>query len=274
MTPRFLSLLARSAIRSAALLLCASTPMAAQADVDPGSLQLLSSDAEDSPVPRGLVVGGVALTYTPRYQGQDRPTYLIPGFVYFGQHLMYLGDRARYYFYRDGDFASFAYGRVRFGNLDPTDAPNLAGMDKRKAELEGGIGANLITPYALLMARAATDISGVSHGSELLLWSDFPIVRGRWLVMPGVGAMWRSNKMTQYYFGGVSPSEATATRPAYAPGTALSPMAALVTTYRMDRHWLGMLSFAYEHYDSKIAASPIVQHSGESTVLAGVGYTW
>lgn len=256
------------------LALSAVVALPVHAEADLSSLQLISSGADDSPVPQGLVLGGVYIGANARYQALDDMSLLVPGGVYFGERFMYLGDRARYYFYREGGFAAFAYGRVRFGNLDPADAPALAGMKKREWEPEAGIGANLITPYALLTMRAASDVSGTSKGQEFLLWSDFPVIRGRFLVMPGCGVLWRSSKLANYYFGGVSADEARPDRPQHDTGATWSPMLSLITSYRFDRHWLGTVSGNLEHFDSGTAKSPIVAHDNEVTVIAGVGYIW
>ncbi|WP_410499155.1 MipA/OmpV family protein [Chitinibacter sp. S2-10] len=257
-----------------ALAILALIAIPAQAEVDLGSLDLLASNTDNSPVPRGAIVGGIVISGQARYQALDNEVYAIPGLVYFGEKLVYLGDRARYYFYKEGQFSAFAYGRVRFGNLDPADAVELAGMQQRDGQLEMGIGANYVTPYALLTVRAASDVTGTSKGQEALLWADFPIVKDNLLIMPGTGVMIRSAKMANYYFGGVSGGEATATRPAWDTGTTISPMAALITSYRFNKDWIGLFALNYEWYDSSIKNSPLVQHSGELYAGAGVGYVW
>ncbi|WMY76562.1 MipA/OmpV family protein [Buttiauxella selenatireducens] len=262
----------RNAVAAMIAFLLFSTSVCA--DMDLGSLDILARDNPQSPVPKGFVVGAAGLGGQARYQGQDNSTYLIPGGLYFGDQLMYLGDRARYYFHLDDNVALYGYGRYRFGNLDPSDADSLHGMHKRKGELEAGVGGTIITPYALLSARFATDITGRSNGQELLLWADFPIIKGNLLVMPGMGMMIRSDKMANYYFGGVSSAEATPQRQAWDTGTTFSPMAAVVTSYRFSPHWMGLFAANYELYDKSIADSPIVQHNGELYVIAGVGYTW
>ncbi|QHQ51838.1 MipA/OmpV family protein [Aeromonas media] len=178
----------------ALLTLLFATP--ARAEVDLGSLDIFVQDSLTSPVPKGLVLGGAVIGGDARYQGQDDTALAVLGAIYFGDQFMFLGDRARYYFHKDDNFAAYGYGRMRFGNLDPDDAPELAGMEERKWELEGGIGASLITPYALLSTRLSTDVTGRSNGQELLLWADFPILRDRLLIMPGMGMMIRSDKLT------------------------------------------------------------------------------
>ncbi|MBB1200848.1 MipA/OmpV family protein [Enterobacteriaceae bacterium 89] len=264
--------LSRKAVSTAIALSLMSSCAFAEGDL--GSLDLFSSNNPDSPVPKGLILGGATITGQGRYKGQDTQTWAVPGGLYFGDNFMYLGDRARYYFHMDSDYAIFGYGRYRFGNLDPGDSDALHGMNKRKGELEAGIGGTLITPYALLTARFASDVTGRSNGQELLLWADFPIVRKDLLIMPGMGMMIRSHNMANYYFGGVSASEATPERKQYDTGTTFSPMAAVVTSYRISQHWVGSVSTSYELYDNDIQNSPIVQHQGEWYVIAGVGYTW
>ncbi|MFI3014263.1 MipA/OmpV family protein [Klebsiella aerogenes] len=244
------------------------------AEADPGSIDIFSSNNPESPVPKGFISGGGAISGQARYQAQDNKTWVIPGAFYFGDQFMYLGDRARYYFHVDDKFALYGYGRYRFSNLDPGDAEPLHGMNKRKGEFEAGMGITFITPYALLSARMASDITGRSNGQELLLWTDFPIIRGQLLVMPGFGMMIRSDKMANYYFGGVSSSEASPGRKAWDTGTTVSPMAAVIASYRFSAHWVGMFAANYELYDNDIADSPIVQHQGEWYTITGVGYTW
>ena len=94
----------------------------------------------------------------------------------------------RYYFHIDDSVAFYGYGRWRFGNLDPSDNSAFKGMEQRKGEFEAGIGATLITPYALLSARISSDVTGRSNGQELLLWADFPVIKDNLLIMPGDGA--------------------------------------------------------------------------------------
>lgn len=137
----------------------------------------------------------------------------------------------------DDTIATFAYGRFHAGNLGASDSA-FVGLEDRKFQLEAGVGANTITPYALLTLRVASDITGRSNGQEALVWSDFPIVMDRLLIMPGCGLVWRSHNMANYYFGGISQSEADAS-PAYdAYGThsTLSLMALLISSYRFNKN--------------------------------------
>lgn len=119
----------------ALLTLLFATP--ARAEVDLGSLDIFVQDSPTSPVPKGLVLGGAVIGGDARYQGQDDTALAVPGAVYFGDQFMFLGDRARYYFHKDDNFAAYGYGRVRFGNLDPDDAPNSRAWSSASGSWKG-----------------------------------------------------------------------------------------------------------------------------------------
>ncbi|XEI31676.1 hypothetical protein NMD14_12920 [Aeromonas veronii] len=73
------------------LLLAAAMPV--RADIDLGAMGLLTSDSPTSPVPQGLIAGAALIGGQARYEAQDNALYAIPGFIYFGDDLMFLGDR-------------------------------------------------------------------------------------------------------------------------------------------------------------------------------------
>lgn len=252
------------------LVLLLINPVHAESDL--GSLASLAQAYPEAPIPVGWTVGGAALNIGARYAADTSQSYVFPGAIYMADHWAYLGDRARYYLYRNGPFASFAYGRLRVGNLDPDKHPEWNGLNARKSELEAGIGGNLVTPFALLTGRICSDITGRSKGQEALLWADFPVLRGRFLIMPGMGMQWRSRRLANYYFGGISEDEAGPEHPAYEVGNALSFSSALITSYRFSEKWIGLLLLGYEVYDQKISDSPLVQHDGEHMLIVGTGY--
>ncbi len=184
------------------------------ADIDLGSVGFLSGDMASSPIPQNFVVGAVGIIGQKRYEMQDSTQLAIPGFVYFGTSLMYLGDRARYYFYHDDTIAAFGYARFRTGNLEGSEAPFI-GLEDRKFELEGGVGINVITPYALLTFRGATDITGRTNGQEVLAWADF-LSLGidsslcRDVVLCGAVPTWRIITLEAYHQAKLSQVQTTA----------------------------------------------------------------
>jgi len=253
--------------------LLAIAPLAAPAG-DLSGIQQVLSDSETSPAPLGWTLGGVVYTGSSVYQAGKTTTMAIPGAIYIGPQFMYLGDRAFYTFGRQGPVAFFGRLRVRLGNLDPADSPAWTGMTERKGQLEAGLGAVAVSSVGLWTARFSSDISGRSKGTEVLLNWSAPIVHERWLVMPSVGVFWRSRRLANYYFGGVSAAEAAPGRPAYDVGNALSLAPSVVASYRIDPHWMAGLVLGYDAFSETIRDSPIVQKSGRYDALLGLGYVW
>lgn len=246
----------------------------AQADINIDALQLIVSKQDTSPLPQGWTVGAVAYTGSSPYQAGNSSTLGIPGAIYVGKNFMYLGDRILSTFYENDHFNLYAVGRYRGGNLNPEDHAEWAGLKQRKWQLDAGVGTHIYTPIGMITARVSSDVTGRSKGQDALLWFDAPIVREKWAIMPGMGMIWRSKNLANYYYGGVSNAEAIAARPAYDVGSSLSLSASLIATYRINRHWLAGLGFTLERYSDGIANSPLINKKGEYDLLLGLGYVW
>lgn len=238
------------------------------------SVQSILGNSATSPLPGGWTLGAVGYSGPSVYTDGSTNNTLIPGGIYLGKDVMFLGDRAFYTFSQDGDLSFFGRARVRLGNLSPQDSPQWSGLSQRNAQIEAGLGSVLISPVGLWSARFSTDISNRSNGTELLFNWSAPLFGERWLTMGSVGLMWRSSSLANYYFGGVSTSEATPSRPAYDVGNTWSLVPSLVTSYRLSPQWLvgGVLS--YEAFPASVRDSPLVQKSGRYDALLGIGYVW
>ena len=238
------------------------------------AIQQILGHSENSPFPPGWTVGGAAYSGSSAYSAGSATKLVIPGGIYIGDQWMYLGDRIFYTFGREGPVSFFGRLRVRLGNLDPADSPEWAGLTARKGQLEAGLGAVIISPVGVWTTRFSSDISGRSKGTELLFNWAAPFVGERWMVMPGVGAFWRGQRLANYYFGGVSEAEAAPGRPAYNVGNAWSLVPSLVASYRIDRDWVTGVVLGYERFSSAISNSPLIQKSGRYDALIGLGYVW
>jgi MipA family protein len=260
---------ARAALATALLVALSPT---AHAELE--AIQQILGSSDSSPVPPGWSVGAAAYTGSSPYSAGDASTLAIPGGIYIGKQVMYLGDRIFYTPADQGPVKFFGRLRYRLGNLDPADSPEWTGLTQRKGQLEAGLGALVVSPVGLWTARFSTDISSRSNGTELLFNWSAPIIGDRWMVMPGIGAMLRGRKMANYYFGGVSQDEAAPGRPAYDVGNAWSLVPSLVASYRIDPRWIIGAVLSYEKFSSAISDSPLIQKSGRYDVLVGVGYVW
>ena len=255
-------------------LLGAGEPARAASDDALDSLQALVTDKDTSPIPLGWSAGAAAYTGASPYHVEPNSVTAFPGAIYMSPKLMYLGDRASATVYQQGLFRVYGRGRLRLNSLNPDDHPEWSGLQARRWEVEAGLGAQAVTPVGLLTLRADSDVMNRSRGQDALVSMDVPLLRQRWALMPSVAMVWRSSNLANYYFGGVSRAEATAQRPYYDVGAALSLSVALVGSYRFDRHWIGAVVTDYERYPRAIRDSPLVGKPGTYDLIAGFGYTF
>lgn len=263
-----------AAIAAIAAACCVPQWAAAANEPDLSVLHSLSSGTDISPVPGGFMLGIAAIRADARYVGEKDSSHVVPGFVYLGKRLQYLGDRLNFFLGGGDRVQPYIYARFRFSGLDPASSPALSGMSDRGGELDAGVGGLAVTPVGLFSLRVGSDISGRSRGQDATLTADAPLLRGRLLFMPGIAVTWRSNNLSNYYYGGVLPGDVAAGRPAYDTGATLAANASLFVTYRMSRRWLIATVVAYEHFSSATAHSPTIGHDHEVTGLLAVGYCW
>jgi MipA family protein len=254
-------------------LLALASALPVRADALDAAQQVLSG-AATSPVPQGWTLGAALYNGASPYRAGPTSSWLVPGGIYIGKQWMYLGDRVFYSVETRTGLSLFGRLRVRLANLDPADSVEWTGLEPRRAQLEAGVGAALISPVGIWGARISADASGRSKGSEGLMSWSAPLTGAGWLVLPSVGLIWRSSRLANYYFGGVSAAEAALGRPAYNVGATWSVAPSLVASYRIDANWLAGAVIGYESFARAVRHSPLVQKRGRHDALVGLGYVW
>jgi len=87
------------------------------------SIQQFLGNRDSSPVPRGWTVGGAAYSGSSPYSDGSVSTLAIPGGIYIGDKVMYLGDRIFYTFGQQGPVSFFGRLRVRLAISTRRTAP-------------------------------------------------------------------------------------------------------------------------------------------------------
>ena len=205
------------------------------------------------------------------YLGETSRTDVMPNFIYTGKHF-YLNttemgwhaidnsqwqlDLSTYYLlagYNDHTFFSDT------GETRPEDDP-LKGME-RSGAFEAQATITRKTALGRWALQLNHDISNVHNGGGVgLSWSK-TWRKGNWQLEPWAEANWFSAEKADYYFG-VRADEATATRSAYnlSDTTNFRFGSALRYTAWKQHHF--HLNVGYNHFDSSITESPIVDKNG------------
>ena len=128
-----------------------------------------------------------------------------------------------------------------------------------------GLGYQYRKPWGTLFGELLRDAVGGSNGTEARLGYRYDWALGKLRLQPQISLALRDANLNNFYYG-VRQSEATATRPAYEPGSGANLELGLSAVYRLSERWRLLAGVAAKRWSSGVCSSPIVE---ERTQLAG-----
>ena len=206
------------------------------------------------------------------YAGGGTRYDLLPLYLYEGERVFLHGSRAGLKVFKaDSQRVDFFVEQRFEGFPDDRIPPSLAGMAERGAGLDAGVSYRYRQPWGTLGAEVTHDIGGLSRGTELRLSYSYDWRAGALTLRPSLSVAARDARLNNYYYG-VRPGEATATRPAYEPGSGINTTLGLFGTYELTEGWRLLAGVSRTLLDSKVQDSPIVRKSGQTAVFLGAAY--
>ena len=206
------------------------------------------------------------------YLDAGRRSDLLPLYLYEGERFFLNADRAGYKFVEDRTRRIDLFLSRRLEGFPQDDVPEVArGMARRNASVDLGLRYRHRFPWGTLRATALQDVSNTSKGAELRLGYSHTWRHGRWTLRPDLSVAFRDASLNAYYYG-VEPDEATADRPAYAPGSGSDYTLALYGTYGFLQNWRLIGGIALTVHAQAVRGSPIVRDGAQPAILAGVVY--
>ncbi len=158
--------------------------------------------------------------------------------------------------------------RIGFGS---GDGPRLAGMATRRSSLFGGLTYNAENDWGSMSVGYFTDLSNASRGGYGDLLLTRPLHKeSRWELNGALEFSRADSKVINYYFG-VTPTEATALRPAYTPRGATSATFWLTGQYNFSKDYALMFGGNLTRLGASAAASPIVERREIPFLYLGIG---
>lgn len=241
---------------------------ASAADEDPQE-QLAKAAATEAG--SGWIFGGGVAVTNPGYVGNKHQITPLPLVFYHYGRFFFAGISAGYLL-DNGEHYRFSLAVQPWLNrLDPSDSPQLAGMEKRRWTLAGGANLELFGDWGRVNLGVAHDLMGRNDGTAVNASYQYTFHAGSWGLTPGFGLRWQDSRLTDYYYG-VSPAEARPGRPAYSPGAAMNPYVSFGVSTSLSEHWQFRGNIQYLRFASAIHASPIVDRSGSATIFIGFVY--
>ena len=197
---------------------------------------------------------------------------IVPLYLYEGERFFLHANRGGLKLINSGGHRVDVFAAQRLEGF-PTDwhPASLAGMHMRSTGLDAGLSYHYTQPWGTVQADLQRDVTSTSSGSELRLGYSYDWRSGPWTLRPSLSLSWRDARLNNYYYG-VRPSEATAERPAYAPGGGVNTSLGLYGTYDYSTHWRLLGGVSATVLNRQIADSPIVQKRVLPSVYVGAVY--
>ena len=145
---------------------------------------------------------------------------------------------------------------------------SLAGMAIRTTESDAGFSYEQRLDWGKVYVEYLRDTSGTSGGTEVKLGYSREENRGSLRLLPYVTLSARDAKLNDYYYG-VTPTEATADRPAYSAGGGVNGTVGVYARYDLSTHWHLFAGLSATYWTSEVRNSSIVEK--RALQLAGFG---
>lgn len=151
------------------------------------------------------------------------------------------------------------------------DGPRLAGMATRRSSLAAGPTFDWTGELGALSLGYFYDLNHTSRGGYFDAIYDKPFVKNdRWEVSGTLELSRLDSKMVNYYFG-VAPSEATAARPLYQPGSTTNVTLWITGQYNFTKRYALMFGANATRLGAAAAGSPIVERRQAPLLYLGLG---
>lgn len=218
-----------------------------------------------------LDLGAGAVYSSSVYKGDDGKIMPIPMVFYKQDKLYFAGKWAQYQLLKQEGFEFGALAQWRFDGYDSSDSRYLSGMSDRRMSIDGGAVASYFDGWGRTRLSFVTDLLSKHSGQELSASYGKRFGFGKMSITPSAGVLYKTNNLTNYYYG-VRSKEATVARKAYKAGSAVDPFVSVQLTYRFDEKFSLMALASIEWLDDEIKASPIVDESYQAGFMFGMMY--
>lgn len=231
---------------------------------------------EDAPTSAvGAGVGVIAEPYAEL--DDDLVYYPVPVLNLFEGRLSLWGTTANVRLYQNENWEVAATGKYRVGGYDADDSPVFVGMEDREATVEAGGKVTYDIDDTIYLSLGAThDVLDEHGGFEVTGQASYALSPWKGAqVTPLVGVAFRSEDMSDYYYG-VDDDEALVIadfagsgeaydRYAYAPGETMTPYMGISYRQAITRDWAVFLNARHEFLPDEVEDSPLVDDDGRTS---------
>lgn len=172
------------------------------------------------------------------------------------------------------EISAFAgYDDTSFNSSDSSDK-RLRKLSNRHSSAVAGMEIRFLTPYGMLHASGAQDVSGNSDGQHGAVGYLQSLEFGDLELVPAVGVRWSSATYNNYYYGVSGRESRKSGLDAYDVGSGISPYVGLTIDYSLTDAWEILCSGELVFLDSAVRNSPMADRTSTYSLTLGFSYTF
>lgn len=208
------------------------------------------------------------------YKGYDSKAWLIPAVSYDGDSFWFRGLGGGYYLWNDAadTLSVMAYWSPMYFKPDDSNDHQLRRLDKRKSTMMAGVSWSHHTPYGFLRTSLAADVLDNSNGVVGDAAWLYRYVNGGFILTPGIGVEWSSQKQNDYYYGVSRRESARSGLERYKADNGWSPYLEISANYTFASNWGIYGTARYSRLSDEVKNSPMVDKSWDGLFSTGVTY--
>ena len=145
----------------------------------------------------------------------------------------------------------------------------LDDLSPRRLAVLGGLEYSAFYQRTGLSVQALSDLIDVHGGQELRLGLDQRLYRGRNEFTLAGGFVWQSDDLVDYYYGIDAGEVAQVPDLEYQADASVTPYVRFDWRRPLAERWTLQATLHQKWFDSAITDSPLVDHSGSTTVFLG-----
>lgn len=159
-------------------------------------------------------------------------------------------------------------------SLDPGDSSDrrIKRLDRRRSTVMAGVTYTFRSDWGEIQAQILGDTLSRNKGFSADLRYTAQFQTGPLTYVPSIGATWYNSDYNNYYYGVSGNESRRSGLRHYDSGSGVNPYVELLVNYAATKNWNVFVSGRYEHLNSTIKDSPIVNKSGEASFHTGISY--
>lgn len=216
-------------------------------------------------------VGVAAIWQDQGYKNISSTTTVVPAVVYQSDDILWMGPQFSYKFAQTNDLEFRAHAQFRFDGFDADEDVLFEGMEDRDGALDLGISMRYNTEIGNFTATFLNDVTGTHKGHEISAEYSYPMrIKGH-MITPFVSTSYLSDDLVDYYFG-IRQNEVRTDRAFYLGDATMNVRAGVNTLWSVAESQQIIANLSYTAYGSEIKDSPLVDGSGNLSLLVGYVY--